>query len=55
VQKQFCQQSTEDDNIKVNVMKRVARMGCELEMFSNLSMAELCINDAGYFKILHKK
>jgi len=36
-------------------MERVVEMGCELEMFSNLSMAELCINDDGYFKILHKK
>jgi len=35
-------------------MKRVARMGCEWEMFSNLSMVEICVNDAGYFKILHK-
>jgi hypothetical protein len=47
------QQSTEEDNIKVNVMKRVVRMRREWNMFIKLSTAEICINDVGYFKILH--
>jgi len=36
-------------------MKPVARMECGWEIFSNMSKVELWINDAGYFKILHKK
>lgn len=47
VQKHFFQKSTEEDNIKVNVTKQVVWMERECDVFSNLLMAEVCINDVG--------